>query len=326
MDDFQCPLCLKLLLKPASITCGHTFCKSCLIRSLTVQKKCPVCRVNYPFPAHDLPVNFLIQNLIQKQFPDELKERKAEEVQDEIPQAIESLPVLLIKNVTYFPSSMGILDIFENRYMTMLQNATMGNRTFGLLSNFKGSWLGALLEVVSVENARPGVARVHVLSKNRFTTDYIFPQQDTSRRIKVEEIGKNEFKSDLLYCCRPKFIVDEYDEVETISQNEVIAFTDACVNLLSIDEQRVLRETFHSNNDKSFYVLSLLRLPHKDTVRAFLSISQNERFEICKKHIADKRISRAHLKLQDHGPFSGNFGFLLIIVVVLIIIFYERIK
>ena len=40
--DFDCTLCLKLLYKPTTTICGHSFCKSCLSKSLRHRAKCPV--------------------------------------------------------------------------------------------------------------------------------------------------------------------------------------------------------------------------------------------------------------------------------------------
>ena len=36
-DDFSCVVCLKLLLEPVALRCGHTFCRRCLQRALAVK-------------------------------------------------------------------------------------------------------------------------------------------------------------------------------------------------------------------------------------------------------------------------------------------------
>lgn len=33
-DDFDCTVCLKLLYKPITTSCGHSFCRSCLFQSM----------------------------------------------------------------------------------------------------------------------------------------------------------------------------------------------------------------------------------------------------------------------------------------------------
>jgi tetratricopeptide (TPR) repeat protein len=43
-EDFDCLLCCKLLYKPITAPCGHTFCQECLNRSLDYRPTCPACR------------------------------------------------------------------------------------------------------------------------------------------------------------------------------------------------------------------------------------------------------------------------------------------
>jgi len=44
ISDFECSLCYILLHKPVTTPCGHSFCSSCLDRSLDHQDKCPLCK------------------------------------------------------------------------------------------------------------------------------------------------------------------------------------------------------------------------------------------------------------------------------------------
>ena len=43
-NDLECSLCLRLLYNPVTTPCGHTFCCSCLERSLDHQDRCPLCK------------------------------------------------------------------------------------------------------------------------------------------------------------------------------------------------------------------------------------------------------------------------------------------
>ena len=40
VDDLDCTLCCKLLCRPVTTPCGHTFCLSCFQRSMDHSNKC----------------------------------------------------------------------------------------------------------------------------------------------------------------------------------------------------------------------------------------------------------------------------------------------
>ena len=45
-DEFECSLCFRLLWQPVSTPCGHTFCRTCLNRSLDHTPFCPLCKAS----------------------------------------------------------------------------------------------------------------------------------------------------------------------------------------------------------------------------------------------------------------------------------------
>lgn len=50
-DELKCPICLELMVVPVTAGCGHSFCRSCVNRSVssirTNASKCPVCRKTF---------------------------------------------------------------------------------------------------------------------------------------------------------------------------------------------------------------------------------------------------------------------------------------
>uniref|UniRef100_T1GE25 RING-type domain-containing protein n=1 Tax=Megaselia scalaris TaxID=36166 RepID=T1GE25_MEGSC len=42
----SCPVCLKSCVVPVSTLCGHIFCETCILKSLRIARKCPVCKRN----------------------------------------------------------------------------------------------------------------------------------------------------------------------------------------------------------------------------------------------------------------------------------------
>ncbi|CAD7968141.1 unnamed protein product [Amoebophrya sp. A25] len=77
--EFECALCLRLLLDPVSVSCGHTFCRSCIETSLDHRSACPLCR--QPIVA-GRSINVLIQNLIQTRYPEEFRARQQEQLEE----------------------------------------------------------------------------------------------------------------------------------------------------------------------------------------------------------------------------------------------------
>lgn len=80
--DYECPLCLKLLVRPTTTPCGHSFCSRCLGRALETRYSCPLCRCEFDGYPHFSP-NVLLGSLIEKYFPEEAFERQQEQEQEE---------------------------------------------------------------------------------------------------------------------------------------------------------------------------------------------------------------------------------------------------
>jgi hypothetical protein len=60
----ECPLCLSLICEPLSISCGHSFCRVCLVKSLRrSKKKCPQCRAVCHMSAEDAQENIMIKGV-----------------------------------------------------------------------------------------------------------------------------------------------------------------------------------------------------------------------------------------------------------------------
>ena len=43
LQDITCSICTNLFIQPFSISCGHTFCKTCITRWIKQRKICPIC-------------------------------------------------------------------------------------------------------------------------------------------------------------------------------------------------------------------------------------------------------------------------------------------
>eukprot|EP01112_Ceratiomyxa_fruticulosa_P010558 TRINITY_DN2803_c0_g1_i1.p1 TRINITY_DN2803_c0_g1~~TRINITY_DN2803_c0_g1_i1.p1 ORF type:complete len:313 (+),score=77.59 TRINITY_DN2803_c0_g1_i1:305-1243(+) len=83
ISELECSLCFRLFYQPVTTACGHSFCKPCLFSALKYSVNCPLCRyriVNKSSEAGDrYSVNIIINNLVEKYFPEEYHARLEEE-------------------------------------------------------------------------------------------------------------------------------------------------------------------------------------------------------------------------------------------------------
>ncbi|KAK9824211.1 hypothetical protein WJX72_008568 [[Myrmecia] bisecta] len=89
VDDWNCPVCMEVLHKPAANVCGHVFCFWCLHHAMSpfTPSKCPLCRSAYA----NLPsVCLVLHQFLLKAFPTEYKQRLADVAADEEQQEISS--------------------------------------------------------------------------------------------------------------------------------------------------------------------------------------------------------------------------------------------
>ncbi|CAH2036957.1 unnamed protein product, partial [Thlaspi arvense] len=149
-DDFDCTVCLKLLYEPATTPCGHTFCRSCLFQSMDRGNKCPLCRTVIFMTPRTCAVSVTLNNIIQKNFPEEYAERKSE--QDTLVHlGNESMPLFVMDVI--IPCQKLSLHIFEPRYRLMVRRIMEGNHRMGMvaLDSATGSPVDVACEVEITE-------------------------------------------------------------------------------------------------------------------------------------------------------------------------------
>lgn len=129
-EDLDCTLCLKLLYKPITTPCGHSFCRACLLQAMDHRNKCPICRTVLFVSPKTYPVSVTLNDLIQHNFPEEHKERKAE--MDEVTLGGNEILPLFVMNVV-LPHEKMQLNIFEPRYRLMVRRIMEGNRRMGMV-------------------------------------------------------------------------------------------------------------------------------------------------------------------------------------------------
>lgn len=99
----DCGICLELLLKPVTTSCGHNFCRGCLIsvykRSI-YRPKCPMCRLQ--LSKTPLKVNLLLDYIISCKFPDEYKQRISNKKSFEKVSPMRKMCICILRNLSYW--------------------------------------------------------------------------------------------------------------------------------------------------------------------------------------------------------------------------------
>lgn len=168
-DDFDCVLCMKLLFAPVTTPCGHSFCRTCLIRALDHNSCCPLCRTVLHIGSQH-PINVTLQSIIERNFPEEYTARR-NEMTNESEQDLDSMPLFLLGMVA-FPSQPFPLHIFEPRYRLMLRRCLEGQRRFGIVccthAQPNGVDIGCMMEIKNSQMLPDGRSYVETVGTKRF--------------------------------------------------------------------------------------------------------------------------------------------------------------
>ncbi|PFH34538.1 hypothetical protein BESB_065710 [Besnoitia besnoiti] len=89
-QEFECVICMKILLLPVTTPCGHNFCKGCIDEAVSYRPCCPLCRcplllsgaadpVSGLSSGSSLRVNTLMQQLLERNYPQAMRERRQHE-------------------------------------------------------------------------------------------------------------------------------------------------------------------------------------------------------------------------------------------------------
>ncbi|KAL8529536.1 hypothetical protein ACS0TY_006821 [Phlomoides rotata] len=129
-DDYDCTVCLKLLYEPITTSCGHSFCRSCLFQSMDRGNCCPLCRTVLFISPRTCSISVTLNNIIQKNFPEEYEERKSEH-ESLTNLGVDLLPLFVMDVI--LPCQKFQLNIFEPRYRLMVRRVMEGNRRMGMV-------------------------------------------------------------------------------------------------------------------------------------------------------------------------------------------------
>jgi Lon protease-like protein len=172
LPELDCKVCTEIFVDPITTPCGHTFCKSCITRSLDHSDKCPLCRhplTNYTYFQHH-PINMSIFNLLQS-FYSELYSQRQAALEHELYHNMQETPIFVCSLV--FPRMPCFIHVFEPRYRLMIRRCLESRqRRFGMvLSDRNGQGYrdyGTMLEIRSIEFLPDGRSLIETVGSYRF--------------------------------------------------------------------------------------------------------------------------------------------------------------
>ncbi|KAJ4350193.1 uncharacterized protein N0V89_008814 [Didymosphaeria variabile] len=179
--ELDCHVCYNMMLDPTTTSCGHTFCRRCLVRVMDHSSICPVCRRGLHIPAslQNKPSNTLLNALLNGLCP-ELVEARHRAVEAEEQGGDDDLNTPLFVCTLSLPTMPTFLHVFEPRYRLMMRRCVEGNRQFGMVMYNRNSApqgdmgstqfleYGTLLEIVNLELLRDGRSFVETRGIGRF--------------------------------------------------------------------------------------------------------------------------------------------------------------
>ena len=134
-SELDCQICYLLLHDPITTPCGHTFCRTCLLRTSDhiPHPVCPTCRSPVLLPTpQNTPTNILLDTLIRTVFAAAAAERAASET-SERHSSSSGIDTPVFVCTLALPSVTCFLHIFEPRYRLMLRRCMAGDRRFGMV-------------------------------------------------------------------------------------------------------------------------------------------------------------------------------------------------
>ena len=115
--NYECMICMDLLIEPVTIQCGHTFCKLCLANCISTTHKCPICRKSIYQSIDNISKNFLLESLIKEKYPEKYQQKmeslsaQYQKLNTDSQNINNAIPSLIVPNVYVLPQMMSMIAI-----------------------------------------------------------------------------------------------------------------------------------------------------------------------------------------------------------------------
>lgn len=204
--EADCLICYCVYVHPYTTTCGHTFCRKCLQRSLSDSSYCPICRrllsIAHTLSPAQYPTNKSLASLLAGLWPEELATRRALlDTAKPVARDGSELPLFVLNPA--FPSMPAFLHIFEPRYRLMMSRVLeTGDRRFGMV----------LPNPEQLPQVGLGTAPFFQYGTELYVTN---SQELPNGRSVIETIGLSRFRV-LRYRVLDEYLVGQIERVDDI--------------------------------------------------------------------------------------------------------------
>lgn len=316
MDEFFCGICLKLVYNPCTILCGHTFCKSCIIKSSSTSKKCPSCSslipITFPFPT-----TFILTSFLEKHYPEAYSLRKHDQIIEF--QFKQGLPIVFALNIISFPDCHITIPFSEPKYLEMLLEIQESTKKFCLLSYFNSNWIAMNIEITST-NSNIGLTKVLGICKDKLLVERLYRKGDFENFINIGDLGRVQVEDKVIWVAEENACKDIEEEKSEEVFTEMKGFFDNCVRVLSTSELADFDKIHRKSSKLSFQMLSSMKIPNDLLFKCFNCPSENQRLIYLQEYFANKKPSRLHLKVSKEAKAISKYSLIVILISILIII------
>lgn len=230
-ETFECKLCYDLLYQPVTMTCGHVFCKTCLVKTLDYNAVCPICRLELADyrKKPTKPVTILLDNILRTYMKEQFSKRNEEHMvkMKELAKVgtDETVDHPIFICAIAFPNVECPLHIFEPKYRQLIRDCLeSGGCKFAMCAPQKEdeySNLGTILTVTSYEVLDDGRFIIRTVAGKRFECKEKFVK-DSINYASVKYLEDDEIDSNAEeFCNTTREIYDTLSRyIESLQEEE----------------------------------------------------------------------------------------------------------